>query len=221
MERLKSWQFRTVFPFWPRQYHPDLTAGLAKALQGFAQMYTEERQWSRAEPLYTRARDLLVRRFGPNHHSVGRILVSMGELAQELRQNSKAERLYPDAMKILEGQSDQAPLDLADLDQNLAMLYFETGRSEQSGDLFQAAIDTYRRVSPLHPNLADALRNYAGFQAAHQDFPAAENSFQEALHICEVSLGPDNSETAVAELDHCRNVLLPMSRVAQTSRLSD
>jgi tetratricopeptide (TPR) repeat protein len=174
------------------QYHPELPAGLARTLQSFGELYSAERQWSRAEPLYIRAHDLLVKSFGPDHYLVGRVLMSMGRLAQELRQRAKAEQLYTAAMGIFQKQTDKPVLDIADLEQNMAMLYGQTGRFDRSGEMFEAAIAAYRQIAPQHPNLAIILKNYAEVQAARKDSPGAERSYREALQICEISLGPDN-----------------------------
>lgn len=179
------------------RYHPNQPGSLAVALQGLGALYTAERQWSRAEPLYGRAHDLLVQAYGPDHAAVAGILGATGELAQELGQYPKAERLYLDAMTILQRQVDRGPLDVADLEHNLATVYVETGRSEQAEELFRSAIEVYRHSAPLHPHLATILRNYADLETNQQAFAEAEKSFREALHICEASLGPESPEMAV------------------------
>ena len=80
---------------------------------------------------------------------------------------------------------------------NLAVLYYATGRYEQAEPLYQQALEIRRQVlGEQHPDFASSLNNLAGLYDSTGRYEQAEPLYQQALEIRRQVLGEQHPDFA-------------------------
>lgn len=103
--------------------------------------------------------------FGNDHRDVA---ISLDRIASILRKQGtyqESERIYRQALQLVQRHQQEAPLDLAAALQNLAGLYRGTGRYREAERHYLEALSTLRAVGPQHPD----QRHVAEFSADISD----------------------------------------------------
>lgn len=176
--------------------HPDV----ATAVNNLGELYSLQANYREAEPLFQRALGIWERTNGPNDPHVAIALNNLAWLYKVQGRDTEAESLYRRALSIFKRAHLTRHPTYAVLTTNLSALL--KAQDKRSGTPPQQASSNrgnaeeeaaYRRklealedtLGPNHPNVADALKDLAGFYAAQRRPIEAEASYQRALAIDE------------------------------------
>lgn len=150
----------------------------------------------RAVQLFTKARDTLASRLGPDdlatlatagglahgYRDAGRLdqAVALGEEVLSRRQA----RLGPGHIETIRAMSD------------LAGIYHGAGRADRASEIFERSVALYReKLGPGHPTTIQEMHNLAATYAVTGRVDRAVPIFEEVLERQRASLGPDHPDT--------------------------
>jgi tetratricopeptide (TPR) repeat protein len=104
----------------------------------------------------------LIATYGLQSNISTRLLACVAFYLQARRQYAVAEPLYQQALEISRQVLGEQHPDFARSLNNLAGLYYSTGRFEQAEPLFRQAMEVFRQVlGPNHPHTKIVQANYA------------------------------------------------------------
>ncbi|WP_375754605.1 tetratricopeptide repeat protein [Corallococcus exercitus] len=171
----------------------------AESLNNLANLYQQQGQYSRAEPLYSRALDLRETVLGKQHLTVADSLNNLALLYREQGLYHRAEPLYVRALSLRESALGKtAPL-VADSLDTLATLYQDQGlysRAEPLG--LRALAIRESALGKKHPLVADSLNNLANLYQDQGLYDRAEPLYARALAIREAASDSSASDLAAA-----------------------
>ncbi|HJY84662.1 MAG TPA: CHAT domain-containing protein, partial [Candidatus Binatia bacterium] len=143
--------------------HPNV----ATTLNNLAELYREQREYGRAEPLFRQALTIWEKRLGPEHPTVATALNNLATLYREQGEYGRAEPLFQRALTIWQKSLGPAHPNVATALHNLATLYREQGEYGQAEPLFQRALAIREKeLGPAHPTVAATLHGLAILYAA-------------------------------------------------------
>jgi tetratricopeptide (TPR) repeat protein len=120
-------------------------------------------------------------------------MVALAAVLDGLEEYDEAERLYLDALGVLEMAPDSNAREIAVTLNDLGAQYHRRGLSELAEAHLERAATLKRQVlGDQHHELAVTLHNLAFIYRSRRDFARAAPLYGEALSIFEKSLGPDH-----------------------------
>ncbi|NOK17004.1 CHAT domain-containing tetratricopeptide repeat protein [Corallococcus carmarthensis] len=171
----------------------------AESLNNLANLYQEQGQYSRAEPLYSRALDLRETVLGKRHLTVADSLNNLALLYREQGLYSRAEPLYVRALSIREAELGKEDLLVADSLDTLATLYQDQGLYSRAEPLGLRALSIREaELGKKHPLVADSLNNLANLYQDQGLYDRAEPLYARALAIREAAPHRSASDLAAA-----------------------
>lgn len=188
-------------------------AYVARVLNKLAMVYTEQGQFDQAAPLFTQARAMLEKAFGPNNIEVSANLSGQAKLLQQQKNYEQAEALFLQArdinQRVLGADHQLCALNLSDL----ATLYAAWGKPDKAEPLFTQAIKLLearlgsgpmneqhiKANGTLYHSLATVYQNQAVTYYQQGDVAKAAPLFKRALDIHEKLLGPGHLKVARAK----------------------
>jgi tetratricopeptide (TPR) repeat protein/CHAT domain-containing protein len=176
--------------------HPQTATALNNL--AFLFVYSEMRDYAKAELLYQRSLKISEKALGPNHPDTAAVLNSLALLYQSMGDYTKAEPLFQRALKIDEKALGPNHAGTAGALNNLGELYRSMGNYAKAEPLFQRALKIDEKaLGPNHRDTSAVLSNLASLYYSLADYAKAEPLFQRALKIREKVLGPNHADTAV------------------------
>jgi tetratricopeptide (TPR) repeat protein len=194
-------------------------AYVARVLNKLAAVYTDQGKFEQAAPLFTQARAMLEKTFGPNNIEVSANLSGQAKLLQQQKKYEQAEALFIQArdinQRVLGADHQLCALNLSDL----ATLYAAWGKPDRAEPLFTQAIKLLearlgsgpmneqhiKAHDTLYHSLAIIYQNQAVTYYQQGDVAKAAPLFKRALDIHEKLLGPGHLKVA-----HAKNNLATM-----------
>lgn len=148
-----------------------------------------------AEPVYRRRLAIIEQAEGRTSPKAIEALVRLGALERQLTRYDEAERLLLDAHDRAE---EAQPGLVAMIDSTLAGLYRETGRYDDAGTRYAAALALYQADNSTTPDdLARLYDNIGVLNLELNRYAIAEIYHKKALVLFETALGPQHSSVAI------------------------
>ncbi|MGE5325539.1 MAG: tetratricopeptide repeat protein [Deltaproteobacteria bacterium] len=171
---------------------------LASTLNRLAQVYHDQGQYTKAEPLYKRSLALAEKNLGPAHPDVAANLNDLATLYRDQGEYSQAETLYRRSLAIVrKGGAAESP-DVAITLNNLAELYSDQGKFTEAEHLYQQSLDLCEKTQgPKDMSVAISLNNLGTLYDNEKKYDEAENAYQRALNIKEINLGGSDPSIAL------------------------
>jgi len=125
-------------------------------------VYAQEKNYTAALPLQTRALEIVEKAFGSNHPNMAYQLSGMSALLRCLKRYSEAEQLASRALGVAEDRLGPDHPQVALILDNLAAARSEQGRFSEAEPLYRRAIFIQQKsLAPNHPDLAGSFVEYA------------------------------------------------------------
>lgn len=157
-----------------------------------------------AEPLARRG--LAIRRSLGDEDAVAADLVALAAILDGQQKFDEAERIYHEALTVLDRSPEQNAGDIAVVLNNLGAQYVARGRPADALLLLTRAERLKRRCLPeRHPDVAVTLNNLAEAHRREGHLAAAEQLYRQAIGIFETTLGAEHPKTKA-----CRRNLSPL-----------
>ena len=164
-----------------------------------ARYLLDRSQYSKAEPLFVRALELIQCDLGEDHPTVAVSLANLASLYVYQGRYVDAESLYLRALEISECALGRDHPAVAMKLNNLASLYHSQGRYADEEPLYVRALEIRERsLGGDHPTVATSLNSMAGLYQSQGRFADAEPLNLRALEIKERALGRDHPEVAIS-----------------------
>src|SRR5579875_63912 len=179
--------------------HPGVQeSDVAETLNDLGVVYSNQKDYAKAEALMRQALVLLQGALGPDHPDVA---VATNNVAVQLRHQRKyaeAEPLFLQALSIWQKRvHSEESANIARTTNNLAQLYVAQERTALAEQRFQEAIALWERIrGPEHPDVARTLTNLARLYRDQGRYVEAEPLFLRARAIRDKMLGPDHPDVA-------------------------
>jgi CHAT domain-containing protein/tetratricopeptide (TPR) repeat protein len=186
---------------------------VAEALEHFASILSERRDYAEARPLYERALVIREKIWGPDHAGVATIIDNLAIVCRATADYPSAQRLEERALAILDKPHVPARNLIAGLS-NLASLHREMGNHAAALPLHERALHVVvTELGPDHPDAAEQIDKIAILHDDMGDYAAARRLHERALAIWETALGPDHPDVATG-LGALANCLLHIGEYA-------
>lgn len=132
------------------------------------------------------------RRLGLDAGTLGARLENLGSALQGIGQLQASERVYGEAISMLEQALPAKTVALAVALNNAALVQRDLGNASAALTLFQRAIDLRTKAFGAdHAELAGPLTNAARLRAQLGDLPQAQRDIERALALAERAFAPD------------------------------
>ncbi|MCT0223761.1 CHAT domain-containing protein [Synechococcus sp. CS-1328] len=175
--------------------HPET----ANSLNNLAELYDNQGNYAKAEPLYIRALAINEKALGPDHPGTAQSLSNLALLFLNQGAYAKAEPLYIRALAISEKALGPDHPDTAIRLNNLATLYDSLGAYAKAEPLYRRSLAIREKaLGPDHPGTAIGLNNLANLYQLQGAYAKAEPLYLRALAIQEKALGPDHPDTSTS-----------------------
>ncbi|MEO7048721.1 MAG: CHAT domain-containing tetratricopeptide repeat protein, partial [Ferruginibacter sp.] len=173
--------------------HPDY----ANSLNNLAGLYSDMKQYEKAEPLYLEAKNIREKALGKEHPDYANSLNNLAGLYSDMGQYEKAESLYIEAKNIREKVLGKADPDYASSLNKLAILYNDMGQYEKAESLYIEAKNIREKaLGKADPDYAGSLNNLAAFYYDMGQYEKAMPLLIEAKNIREKVLGKAHPDYA-------------------------
>jgi CHAT domain-containing protein len=154
----------------------------AHSLSFLARLYTSQGRITEAEPLITRALQIVEKTSA--NYTIARVLDDLSEVYEMQGRMAAAEPLRKRTLELDE-RTQHWPNISGSLN-NLAALYRAQGRLQEAELLYKRAVEIDEKWLPTdHPNAATALNNLAGLYRAQGRLQEAEVLYKRALEMRE------------------------------------
>ena len=162
---------------------------MAHATNKLATLYADTHQYPQAEHEMARVLPVYEKHLGPQHPLYAMALNNMFTILYQLHRTSEAEPYLRRALAVGERAFPDS-LNMARLWQGLAALEVSRENNKEAARLLEKVIATEERLlGPQHPELAQALENYAGVLRHLHQKNEARNAHNRALLIQKSLLG--------------------------------
>jgi tetratricopeptide (TPR) repeat protein len=162
---------------------------VAQATNNLATLYADTHQYPQAEHEMARVLPVYEKHLGPQHPLYAMALNNMFTILYQLHRTSEAEPYLRRALAVGERAFPDS-LNMARLWQGLAALEVSRENNKEAARLLEKVIATEERLlGPQHPELAQALENYAGVLRHLHQKNEARNAHNRALLIQKSLLG--------------------------------
>lgn len=171
--------------------HPSM----ARDLNNLAHLLEDTGKYSEAETLFRRSIDIKEKTLGPKSVELADTLASLGVLLFGRNRFDEAETIYRRAIAIWEAHDNPYA----------AKLLLRLARRLREADKLDEAEQDYRRAMAVteqflgtdHEDIAECLGGLGGVQEQRGDLAAAKVFMEQALALCEKTLGPNHPTTAI------------------------
>jgi tetratricopeptide (TPR) repeat protein len=165
------------------------------ALHGLGMLYNDQRKFSEAEELYTRALRGMESTLGPSHKSVLRLIGNMGTLYNKQGKLLEAEKMYERALRGQEEVLESTHTSTLETVNNLGVLYGKQGKLAEAEKMFERALLWKEKVlGPDHPSTLHIVNNLGNLYREQGKLAEAEKMFQRALRGYEEVIGKGHLE---------------------------
>ena len=149
------------------------------SLHKLAEVYFEQGQYTKAEPLLQKGLALDKKRLGEDHVEVGNTLNNLGEVYREQHLYADAEHFHREAVRIREkarGPNDHL---VAHSSYNLGRLYFQQNRLREAEPWYERALAIWANsLEPADFKIASTCFELAETQLSLGHFSEAERSYE-------------------------------------------
>lgn len=194
----------------PEPMHIDFIS----TFNGLAELYQEQGKYEQAEHIYEQAWRV-GEQMGVEHPSRVLTLNGLARLCFRRGRYKEAEPLYQQALGIQQRLLGSSHFEVASLLHNLATLYKELGKDEQSQAFFEQALHIWE---PAHPNTASSLNGLAHLYLRQGKDEQARALFEQARQIWEETLGLEHPNVALV-LDGLAEISLKQRNDSQAEVL--
>jgi tetratricopeptide (TPR) repeat protein len=156
--------------------------------------------------------------FGAEHVEVARALERLGGAFEDEGEQAEAERLYRDALAMLQRLGEKDGTDMAEVEGDLARVLRWLGRAPEAETLYRESLAILRRENPRSAAVAATLNNLGVLLGQRGDWAGAEPLHREALEIVRAVRGPEHPDVA-AGLNTLGGVLEAKGDLAAAERL--
>jgi tetratricopeptide (TPR) repeat protein len=137
--------------------------------------------------------------FGPEHLEVARAIERLGRVAEDEGDFAQAERLFREALAMLQRLGEADATDGANVKGDVARMLKERGRSEEAEALYRETLAIERRIGgDRSASVATTLNNLGVLLGERGDWAGAEPLHREALDIIRGVRGAEHPEVASA-----------------------
>jgi tetratricopeptide (TPR) repeat protein len=171
---------------------------LASTLNRLAQVYHDQGQYTKAEPLYKRSLTLVEKALGPSHPDVAANLNDLATLYRDEGQYAQAESLYRRSLGIVRKAGTAESPDVAIGLNNLAELYSDQGKYDEAEKLYKESLEICEKTQgPKDMSVAISLNNLGALYDNEKKYDEAEQAYRRALVIKEINLGASDPSVAL------------------------
>jgi tetratricopeptide (TPR) repeat protein len=161
----------------------EVTEKLLGLLDYLADIYYENGEYKKAQPLFEKALAIREERLEDDHWTIPHAMNNLGLVSQALGEYNKAQPLFEKALAIREKTLDVAHPDVATSLNNLGMLYQKQGEYDKAQPLLEKALAIREKIlGAEHPTMATSLNQLGQF---YQE--KAKHLFEKALAIVQSS----------------------------------
>jgi tetratricopeptide (TPR) repeat protein len=154
------------------------------ALQGLEAVYTQTREFTKAEHYGRLALEIREKELGPDNADLGAPLQNLAAVYHSERRYAEAESLYTRALRVLEKGGRAGDRAAANVHNNLARLFGDTGNLDRGIQQAKLAVAIWEGVAgPQDPQLAMGLTNLAKLYCRARRWPDAEEAIERARRI--------------------------------------
>jgi tetratricopeptide (TPR) repeat protein len=191
-ERLLKYALVRAERFGPRDMR------LPSTLNRLAQVYHDQGEFSKAEPLYKRSLALVEKNLGPAHPDVAANLNNLATLYRDEGQFEHAEVLYRRSLGIVRKAQGPESQDVAITLNNLAELYADEGKYDAAEPLYQESLKICEKTQGASDmSVAISLNNLGALYDNEKKYPEAIEAYKHALAIKEINLGASDPSIAL------------------------
>jgi CHAT domain-containing protein len=174
-----------------------LSVGCAGVYGSAGSLYSQQRLYSRAEPLMVQALNVDQKASGSDSKEASTDLERLARLFSAQHEYTKAEQNDQQALQIREKLYGPDHYAVADTLAQLADNYRRQHRYAEAEPLYQRAITIREKaLGTDHPDVASALDGLAQVYNAERSYAKAESPAERALTIREAKLGPEHPAIA-------------------------
>lgn len=172
---------------------------LSSTLNRLAQVYHDQGEYQKAEPLYRRSLRLSERALGSSHPDVAASMNNLATLYRDEGEYARAEALYKRSLRIVRKALGPESTDTAISLNNLAELYSDQGKYAQAEPLYKRSLEIWEKnLGPQDLNVAVGLNNLGALYDNEKKYAEAEKLYKRALAIKEISLGTSDPSIALS-----------------------
>jgi tetratricopeptide (TPR) repeat protein len=172
---------------------------LASTLNRLAQVYHDQGEFTKAEPLYRRSLALSERALGPSHPDVAANMNNLATLYRDEGEYARAEALYKRSLGIVRKALGPESTDAAISLNNLAEVYSDQGKYAEAEPLYKRSLTIWEKnLGPQDMNVAVGLNNLGALYDNEKKYAEAEQQYKRALAIKQVNLGPSDPSIALS-----------------------
>jgi tetratricopeptide (TPR) repeat protein len=172
---------------------------LASTLNRLAQVYHDQGEYTKAEPLYRRSLALSERALGPSHPDVAANMNNLATLYRDEGEYTRAEALYRRSLGIVRRALGPESTDAAISLNNLAEVYSDQEKYAEAEPLYKKSLEIWEKnLGPQDMNVAVGLNNLGALYDNEKKYAEAEKQYKRALAIKEVNLGPSDPSIALS-----------------------
>jgi tetratricopeptide (TPR) repeat protein len=168
--------------------HPDTACYQTDLAMAYIQLHN----YSRAEPLLKKARQVIESRPVHNNLCLGAVFAGLSSISRARDNTALAVEYAERATKVLEASPGRYPAAAFLARVNLGASWLAQGRTEDAERILSGAIAAQRPVAPRTCLLADGLRTLAYLKVRQRSWGEAADLYREAVEIYDDRLGPDN-----------------------------
>ena len=167
-------------------------------LAGLAELYFRMGQYEQAEPILREVLEHRGKVLGPQNLAVADAIEELGMNMASRSKYEEAEPLVREALELRRSILGNEPHPvLAENMNNLALVTGMLGRSEETEQLYEQALEMNRELyGAKHPNIALALNNLADLYLDRDELGKAQEMYQQALAMQRELFGEQHPEVA-------------------------
>jgi hypothetical protein len=193
---------------------------LAEPLNDLATVYLRQARWSDAKAVLDRAESVLDPEVPEQALILGRMGINKGWRLYSLGEAAGAQKAFEDARTLLEKNTKGESKDLAEIINNLALMYEETARDEDDSArmsqarrmLLQAWQMRRKLTGDASYETAESLNNLGMYllynSESRDDVNLAVKTLEKALDVTRKAYGEENPETAMSRTNLASAYLL-------------
>ncbi len=173
------------------------TYDYAQSLTGLGDLYIVMGNYSKAEPLYLQAMQIIKNTLGENHTGYAKTLNCLAKLYQDMENYAKAEPLFLQLIEIDKNNLGENDPDYANSLTSLGNLYKVMGYYSKAEPLYLQAMEIIKNtLGETHPDYPNSLNCLAALYQDMGNYAKAEPLCLQAVEIIKKSLGETHPDYA-------------------------